>query len=197
MSEPAGFQRWLKALQAHGAGKSFAEDLARRLRVLASLKDNSVFLVSGTGALPYIPWLRDGMPMNGRLIVHLEPGHDALDTLLKSQLHDDIRVAAHSQELPLFCADIARHKLDFVLLDAGTNLAIVLPLIREMLGDHALLIVLLKQGEQIHRVAKISADFFMAPLDESQTAWMLARKGRQHRTARRSSHLRRRSSRRR
>jgi hypothetical protein len=182
---PADSQEWLADLQQAGIGHDFDDSLAAILRVVASIHQRPVCLCSGVEVLPYVNWLRDGMSMSGRLIIHLAPEHRELDEIVQRQLDSDIRVASHYQDIQRFCADISQHRVDLLLVDVGDDSSTGLDGLMPLLNENALSIVLAKKVIQEILFERYSSDYFVAPISASGQALMLARVGQQHQLGRR------------
>jgi hypothetical protein len=182
---PVDSQKWLADLQQADIGHSFDDGLAAILRVVASIHQHPVCLCSGVEVLPYVNWLRDGMSMSGRLIIHLAPEHRELDEMVQRQLDSDIRVASHYQDIQRFCADISQHRVDLLVVDAGDDSNAGLAGLMSLLNQNALSIVLAKKAIQEILFERYSSDYFVAPISTGDQALMLARVGQQHQLGRR------------
>lgn len=182
---PLDSRKWLADLQLAGIGHDFDDNLAAILRVAASVHEHSVCLCSGVEVLPYIDWLRDGMSMSGRLIIHLAPDRRELDEIVQRQLDSDIRIASHYQEIERFCADISQHRVDLLIVGVGEDNRSGLDGLMSLLSQNALLIVLARKSIQESLSERYSADYFLAPIGTSGQTLMLTRMGKQHQLERR------------
>ena len=166
---PADSLEWLADLQQADIGHDFDDGLAATLRVVASIHQDPVCLCSGVEVLPYVNWLRDGMSMSGRLIIHLAPEHRELDEIVQRQLDSDIRVASHYQDIQLFCADISQHRVDLLVVDVGDDSYAGLDALMPLLSQNALTIVLAKKAIQEILSERFSSDYFIAPIGTGRT----------------------------
>ena len=182
---PADSQEWIAGLKQADIGHDFDDSLAAILRVVASIHQHPVCLCSGVEVLPYVNWLRDGMSMSGRLIIHLAPEHRELDEMVQRQLDSDIRVASHYQDIQRFCADISQHRVDLLVVDAGDDSNAGLDGLMSLLDQNALSIVLAEKAIQEILFERYSSDYFVAPISTGGQALMLARVGQQHELGRR------------
>lgn len=143
--------------------------LARALRVISNRGDHAVGMIVGEAALPYLPWVRDGLSMSSKLIVLLEPRERDFSAALEQQMALDIRIAAHTQDPRAFAADVSDHRVDLLVGALGQ-----LPL--EMM----------KESGQAVLIGSLSIPdgYFGAPVGESSV--MITLPGRQHRLSRRN-----------
>jgi hypothetical protein len=178
---------WLEMLQAAGVNDPFDLALAETLRIAASVRDDAVCLCSGPAVLPYVHWIRDGLPMTGRVIVHLDPSHETLMDVVQTQPDSDIRVASHFQEIASFCDDISHHKLNLIVIDIDDDDTIrCVPALTGLLTSSSIMVCLLKEGAEEVLRNDFSTDFFFAPIGSQGRALMIAKKGMQHHLERRS-----------
>ncbi len=182
MTFPSGANDWLSALAEINPKLPFCEEQAALIRILASQKDYAVMVASGPGTLNYVPWLRDGMSMNNRLIIHQTPEYKQYEPSLGAQLAIDIRLAAHFQEVDAFTTDIAHHKVDMVLLDWTAEVQDVENWL-SLMSDFGLLICLASAGITPELKAACAEEFFLT--EQSGNIILIARKGIQHRAKRR------------
>ncbi len=182
---PAGQEQWLQELAEHGLAAEYQPSLAALLRNLATLGDCTLLMSSGPACLPYVPWLRDGMSMNNRLIVHQNSDQQNLQPLLLRQQQQDIRVAHHFQNAEEFIADIAHHRFQLLLLDVSTLVLESLSLWEGLLQDQGMIVLLSPRVIAGDRMALLQQHYLLAPLNETETALMLCRKGLQHTRKRR------------
>jgi len=188
---PFDSDEWLAALQSVHSDLACDPSLAATIRIAAGSKSNAVCLCSGTASLPYAVWLRDGMAMTARLIIHLDPANKEFATVVQQQLDSDIRLASHYQEISSFCDDIARHRLDLVVVDLNDRNRRHCAHLLSLLSDNGLMIVVADENVQERLHAELSNDYFFAPTGANQQAMMLSRKGMQHRVTRRSARRKR------
>lgn len=176
----------------HDAGLDFVidESLGPVLRALSGLNERAVCLCSGTGSLPYVNWIRDGLSMNGRLIIHLAPECTNLDSVVQQQLDADIRVASHYQEVSSFCADIAVHRLDLIVVDIAAGGQDTLEHWVPLLKDNAMLIAIGSKDVMQLIIDHCKTELFFADIGARGSAAMLTKKGVQHRLVRRSGRRR-------
>ena len=186
---PRGFDSWLAELRQHDIGSAFHPEAAAMLRVMAATKNAAVALATGTEAIPYVPWLQDGLPMNGRLILHKERG--PIIDLIQPQFATDIRVATHRQDFAAFLADIHEHRFDFVLFDLGDVDTAVVSTLPERLSEHGLLIALGGNDVVSAFVASLKDAFFVWRTGHPNGCALLSRKSLQHRAVRRGGRRRR------
>lgn len=189
--KPRDAQDWLDALQHFGIGDDYDESLAAVIRIAAGQNPDAVCMCSGVAALPYANWILDGMAMTGRLIIHVDPAHSELDSIVQQQLDKDIRAASHYQEISSFCTDIASHRLDLLVIEMNDRICEYSAQLLSLLNDNALMVVMAKDAvrELVHK--NHSADYFFAQLGANQQAMVLARKGAQHRVTRRAAQRKR------
>jgi len=187
--KPAQDERWLENLAAENVHARFDASLAETLRVVAGMRQDAVCLCSGPGALPYVGWLRDGLRMSSRLIIHLDPSLDRLEKLIRHQQDDDIRVAGHFQDLQSFGRDIARHRIDLLVADFDGDNRHAMGSLMSLLTDEALMVILADEDLQCDLRSDYATEYFVADAGSS-AALLLSRKGRQHRLARRGSRRR-------
>ncbi|MFK7732084.1 MAG: hypothetical protein AB8B48_10755 [Pseudomonadales bacterium] len=190
---PRDFEQWLQSIASLNPAFAFSEETGQLLRVTASLADFGVLLCSGISALSYVPWLRDGMTMNSRLVIHLPPQANDAQELLTQQTQTDIRVAGHIQNTAEFLDDISHHRMNLLLLELSDDSAESLPQWQAILADNGLL-VLLGEQSQLHDVQKSHAGqfFFASPPSSSSDPGVLlmSPKGLQHKTSRRGGRSR-------
>ena len=186
IEEPLEAQAWIADLESENIGQDFDDDLAAVLRVAAALIEQCICICSGSAALPYVTWLRDGMSMSGCLIIHLDPARQHLDSVVQKQLDSDIRVSSHYQAAREFCIDISRHRVDLLLLTVDDGDMESLEEFSALLNENALMIVLASPQTQEKLRARYSSAYFLAPVGGQGRAIMLARKGMQHQRVRRS-----------
>lgn len=182
---PTDTQNWLACLQREGVGEAYDENLGRALRVVAGMQQEAVCLCSGPAVLPYVNWLRDGLKMSSRLIIHLDPAHEALGPAVQSQLDNDIRIAGHFQDIGSFSADIARHRIDLLVAAIDDANKIEMDGLIALLNDCALFVGIADSRVQQQMQEDYSRDYFLASLGDGKNALMLTRKGRQHHLSRR------------
>lgn len=182
---PTDEQNWLSTLQREGVGSAYDEGLGRALRVVAGMQQDAVCLCTGPAVLPYVNWLRDGLKMSSRLIIHLDPAYEALTPAVQSQLDKDIRMAGHFQDLDSFSADIARHRIDLLVAAIDDANKAVIDGLVALLNDCALFVAIADSRMQEQMRADYSNEYFLASLGDKQSALMLTRKGRQHHLSRR------------
>lgn len=180
MNEPRQAEAWMSALAEHGLG-DVDTSLAASLRAFANLADQAVVLMAGPGVVGYVPWVRDGLPMTGKLIVQLHPCHRGLDTLVQSQLDLDIRVASHYQDLDGFLEDVFQHRFDLVIADEEDVGAFTRSL--AMVKDRGAAILVGGEPSRRTLMESSSAEYFAA--EHGPGASILTRKNVQHRRARR------------
>ena len=185
---PRGFESWLAELRRHDIGATFQPEVAAMLRVMAATKNAAVALATGTEAIPYVPWLQDGIPMNGRLILHHESRHTV--DLVQPHLTTDIRIATHQQDFAAFLADIHEHRFDLVVFDLGDLDPAVLFTLPERLSEHGLLVALGSNGAISDFIAGLEDSFFAWPEGQSDGCALLSRKSLQHRAGRRGGRRR-------
>lgn len=183
---PRGFDPWLAELQRHDIGVTFQPEVAAMLRVLAATRNAAVALATGTEAIPYVPWLQDGIPMNGRLILHNECSRTV--DLVQPHFTTDIRVATHQQGFAAFLADIHEHRFDFVVFDPGDVDPAVVYTLPERLSEHGLLIALGGNAAVTDFVEGLQDSFFA--WREPSGCAVLSRKSLQHRAVRRGGRRR-------
>jgi len=188
--EPANHDNWLGRLAAAGVCLEFDSVLAETLRVVAGVRQDAVCLCSGPGTLPYVGWLRDGLRMSSRLIIHLEPSLEKLGNLVQQQLDDDIRVAGHFQDLESFSRDIARHRIDLLVAELNDANRAAMGGMISLLTDEALMVIVADGKLQPELRSDYADEYFVAPVGSHTAALMLSRKGRQHRLVRRGSRRR-------
>ena len=187
--QPAGLASWLDSLAATEE-VDHEKSLGRALRVIAGARQDAVCLCSGIRALPYVEWLRDGLRMSSRLIIHLDPEYSSLSDAMQNQADLDIRVAGHFQDLAGFIRDISHHRIDLLVADIDdTNRAVMHGLI-SLLSDGALLVAIADVAEQQQLRSDYATEFFVSSLGEQGSAIMMTRKGRQHRLSRRGGRQR-------
>ena len=195
MSSPSGFDSWFESLSLETGELSFDKTLANQLRLIAGLKDYGVLMTSGLHALPYSCWLRDGMSMNSRLLIHQMPEARSLSSWVESQQVQDIRVASHFQAQDAFTNDIREHRFDLMVLafldgegdaDQREMLASWLALLRD--GGLAVLLASARLRSEFESL--YTEEYFSAEFGESETCLMLVRKGSQHRAVRRGARRR-------
>jgi hypothetical protein len=177
---------WIEMLQAAGVDDPFDMALAETLRIAASVRDDAVCLCSGPAVLPYVHWIRDGLPMTGRVIVHLDPSHETLRDVVQTQPDSDIRVASHFQEIASFCDDISHHKLNLIVIGIDDDTMRYVPELTGLLTSSSIMVCLLKEGAEEVLRNDFSTDFFFAPIGSQGRAVMMTKKGMQHRLERRS-----------
>jgi hypothetical protein len=177
---------WLEMLQAAGVDDPIDMALAETLRIAASVRDDAVCLCSGPAVLPYVHWIRDGLPMTGRVIVHLDPSHETLRDVVQTQPDSDIRVASHFQEIASFCDDISHHKLNIIVIEIDDDTVRCVPALTGLLTSSSIMVCLLKEGAEEVLRNDFSTDFFFAPIGSQGRALMMAKKGMQHHLERRS-----------
>lgn len=180
MNDPRRAEAWMSALADHGLG-DVNRSLAAFLRVFANLADQAVVLMAGPGVIGYVPWVRDGLPMTGKLIVQLHPRHRGLDPLVQSQLDLDIRVAGHYQDLDGFLEDVSHHRFDLLIAD-GEDVRTF----RRALGtvkDTGAAILVSDESSRRWLVESLASEYFAA--EPGQGVSVLTRKNMQHRLGRR------------
>lgn len=182
---PIDAQNWLSRLQACGVCEAFDEGLGRTLRVVAGMRQDAVCLCTGPQVLPYVGWIRDGLKMSSRMIIHLDPAREALGPAIQSQLDKDIRIAGHFQDLESFSADIARHRVDLLIAGVDDSNKTAMDGLIALLNDCALFVGIAEPRMQERMWRDYSDEYFLASLGDNRSALMLTRKGRQHRLARR------------
>ncbi len=179
-----------KRAAATGCNANYDSAIAAKLRVIANLKHSSVNLISGMRTLAYAPWICDGLSMDSRLIMHLNPTDSNFNSALQSQAQRDIRVAAHVQDLAEFVRDIAHHRLDLVCVDADETDDATLATLFTLVNDSGLLIVL-GASNLLQRVERIfCGEVFVAEVQSDDDAIIVTRKGKQHRLKRRKKQSR-------
>ena len=177
---------WLELLQAVGVDGPFDRALADTLRIAASVRDDAVCLCSGPSVLPYVYWIRDGLPMTGRVIVHLDPSRETLGAVVQTQPDSDIRVATHFQDMASFCDDISHHKLNLIVVEVDDDTIRCLPKLVDMLSNNSLMVCLLNEGAEEALRNDFSSEFFFASIGSHGRSIMMAKKGMQHSLERRS-----------
>lgn len=185
---PRGFEDWLTTLNHAGIGASFRVATGGLLRVIAGTIDGAVCLASGREAIPYVPWLQDGLPMNSRLIVHNQCAQ--IDELVRPHFSTDIRVATHAQELASFLSDIEEHKFDLLALDVNELGPDVVPTVLQHLAEYG---VLIGVGTEVSRSPIFQAcfeEYFVSHLGGEDQSMVASRKSMQHRAARRGGRRR-------
>ncbi|MEM8500635.1 MAG: hypothetical protein AAF542_21655 [Pseudomonadota bacterium] len=190
---PRDFEQWLKSITPLDPAFEFEAETARLLRITASLADYGVMLCSGVSALAYVPWLRDGMTMNSRLVIHLPPQSIQAQELLTQQTQADIRVAGHIQNTAEFLDDISHHRMNLLLLELSEDSLPSLPQWQAILADNGLL-VLLGNEEALSTLRDSHAEqFFFASVPtllSSTGVLLMSPKGLQHKTSRRGGRSR-------
>ena len=185
---PRGFGDWLGSLQRNEIGKSFHTRTAAWLRVIAGSKNGAVMLVTGTEAIPYADWLQDGMAMNSRLILHNQSKQ--VTELVQPHFSTDIRVAAHTQDLVTFLADIEEHKFDFVVADLNEIDSEAAAIMTERLSEHGLLIGIGLDAQLNDLVRTCGDGYFFCSIDQPGNSVILSKKSIQHRAVRRGGRRR-------
>lgn len=183
--QPGDTDNWLSSLQSMGVDEVCDKDLGHALRVIAGMQQDAVCLCSGPATLPYINWLRDGLKMSSRMIIHLDPAHESLGPAVQTQLERDIRIAGHFQDIESFSADIARHRVDLLVAAVDEANRAAMDGLIALLNDCALFVGIADAQMQERLWKDYADDYFLAPLGSGQRALMLTRKGRQHRLSRR------------
>lgn len=190
---PRDFEQWLQSITPLNPAFQFETDTAQLLRITASLADYAVLLCSGVSALAYVPWLRDGMTMNSRLVIHLPPQAKPAQELLTQQTQTDIRVAGHIQDTAEFLEDISHHRMNLLLLELNDDSLQSLAQWQAILADNGLL-VLLGNANELNTVRDSHAEqFFFASaptLLSSVGVLLMSPKGMQHKTSRRGGRSR-------
>lgn len=181
MTDPADSTGWLGQLRTYGLVSNYSSGLAALLRILTAQKDYAVVLISGSHTLSYIPWIRDGMSMNSRLIIHQQERDIPLEDLLNHQLAIDIRLASHFQDVSSFTDDISQHKLDMVLVDHSASVKDIQNWLK-LLSDGGLLICPAADSVQSKIEQNCSQDHFITRVEG--TVLLVSRKGNQHRAKR-------------
>ncbi len=185
---PRDFEQWLQLVATLNPAFSFDAETGQLLRVTSSLADYGVLLCSGVSALPYVPWLRDGMTMNSRLVIHLPPQANQAQELLTQQTQTDIRVAGHIQNTAEFLDDISHHRMNLLLLELSDDSLQCLAQWQAILADNGLL-VLLGDEQQLQSVRESHAEqYFFAGANSASPPpgiLLMAPKGLQHKASRR------------
>ncbi len=191
---PRNFEQWLQSIELLNPCYAFSPDIAQLLRITAGLTDYAVLLCSGTSTLAYVPWLRDGMSMNSRLLIHLAAESGPAEGLLTQQTQADIRVAGHRQQTEEFLGDISHHRMNLLLLELTDDCMQCMPEWQTILADNGLL-VLLGQAERLQKMRAAYADQFffaaIAPTAGNAGMVLMTRKGLQHTASRRGGRSRR------
>ena len=180
---PESFEKFASSLQDLGVKefKNFDENLAQMLRIQAGTKDYGAIMTSGVSALPYVPWLIDGMAMSNKLIVHLNETENALNEITQKLMETDIRITSHCQDQKEFTTDISEHRMDLLLLSDEA-----LPAIdnwMKLLSDTGLLVFVSTAETRRELMQKYSNDYFCY----DKEYLFISRKGAQHNKVRRRS----------
>ena len=178
---PKSFDQFFSMLQTSDSNEfiDFDERLAQILRMQASTKDYGAIMSSGKSALPYVPWLVDGMIMSNKLIVHLEQEEEPLNSIINELIESDIRITSHYQNQRSFTSDISEHRLDILLLteDALSEIDNWL----KILSDAGLLVLIASKDSREKLINQCREDYFIM----NDSYLFLSRKGSQHRKKRR------------
>lgn len=190
---PRDFEQWLHAVTSLNPDSAFNAETGQLLRITASLSDYAVLLCSGISALAYVPWLRDGMTMNSRLVIHLPPQANRAQELLTQQTQTDIRVAGHIQNTAEFLDDISHHRMNLLLLELSSDSLQSLPQWQTILADNGLLVLLGDETSLKSVRESYSEQFFFANAESSSSGTsvlLMSPKGLQHKTSRRGGRSR-------
>ena len=155
------------------------------LRVLSATQQDCVCLCTGVATLPYVEYLRDGLKMSSRMIIHLDPAAKAFESAVQYQLEADIRLASHVQPLADFASDIARHRIDLLIADVTPDNKSETDALIALLGDCALLVALAGDTVRNQLEQEYADEYFVAYAGAEDEALIMTRKGRQHRLSRR------------
>jgi len=177
---PKSFDQFsdLLQVQVNNDFYTFDENLAQILRMQASTKDYGAIMTSGKSALPYVPWLVDGMLMSNKLIVHLEHDDEKLSPIIHELIDSDIRLSSHYQDQKTFTTDISEHRLDILLLTEHA-----LPEIDnwlKILSDAGLLVLIASEEHRESLINTLSDGYFII----NNRQLFISRKGLQHRKKR-------------
>ncbi len=183
---PADYDAWLAALNDAQVTCVHDEALAEILRAAAIANESSVCLCSGQAVLPFVNWIRDGMGMDSRLVIHLPSAKRDFDELVQIMLDGDIRIASHFQDTEDFCNDISHHRLDLLVIECGIGEVDLIEKVFSLANDRAMIFVLADKNTQGALREKLSDDYFFAQAGAMQLAQLLTRKGVQHRLKRKS-----------
>lgn len=182
---PKSFDDFVTALQKRKPKRfnAFDENLAQILRMQASTKDYGAIMTSGQSALPYVPWLVDGMIMSNKIIIHLASEDEGLHPSIDAFVESDIRISSHYQDQATFTTDISEHRLDILLLTEEA-----LPEIDNwlsILSDAGLLVLIASEENRLTFIKQYGDDYFFI----NDKHLFISRKGLQHtKTRRRSRH---------
>lgn len=186
-STPDSFLQFMNALQTHDISE-FDENLGHQLRIHASSRFFGTIMTSGGSALPYMPWLVDGMNMSNKLIVQLDSDEEALHQTVKTLIDSDIRLTSHCQDQEVFTKDINEHRIDILLLteDALSNFENWI----NLLSETGMLVLVASSEIRKSKMQKYSSDYFC--MDNGHL--FIAQKGKQHKKIRKRSRRRNPSS---
>lgn len=180
---PTSFDQFMATLQQYEMS-DFKQDLAQQLLLQASTIDYGVIVTSGKSALPYVPWIVDGMIMSNKLIIHLNDDEEAIKPLIQTLIEHDIRITSHCQNQQVFTTDISEHRVNLLLLTEDA-----LPEIDhwiKILSDAGLLVLIANEDTRTALMNKYSDDYFFI----NSSHLFMSRKGTQHQKKRRRSRQR-------
>lgn len=174
---PESFDKFMNALQEYDISE-FDEALAHQLRIHASSRFFGTIMTCGPSALPYMPWLVDGMNMSNKLIVQLDNSEEALYQTVKELIDSDIRLTCHCQDQQAFTADITEHRIDILLLteDALPNFENWI----NLLSETGMIILVANAKIRESKMQKYLDDYFC--MDNGHL--FIAQKGNQHKKTR-------------
>ncbi len=182
-SAPESFAQFMHSLQEYGISE-FDEKLGHQLRLHASSRFMGTIMTCGKAALPYMPWLVDGMNMSNKLIVQLDKKEQTLQQMVKVSIDSDIRLTSHCQDQAEFAEDISEHKIDILLLTEDA-----LPIFEKwinLLSETGLIVLIANDDMRKNIMQKYQVDYFC--LDHGHL--FIAQKGSQHKKIRRRNRRR-------
>jgi len=180
---PESFDQLMASLEEYGINE-FDEALAHQLRLHASSRFFGTLMTCGKSALPYMPWLVDGMNMSNKLIVQFDERKESLHEMVKETLDSDIRLSCHCQDQTTFTADINEHRIDILLLTEEA-----LPIFDDwinLLSEAGMLVLIASANIREDKKQQYQDEYFC--MDNGNL--FIAQKGKQHKKVRRRSRRR-------
>ena len=160
------------------------ERLADEFRVVSRLFFQPVCLCSGAATLPYVTAIREGLSMNGRIIIHQQNPTPDVQELVQQQVDLDIRIAGHCQELASFCRDIDSHRVHLLAVDVGEATLDGVAQLLQLLDDRGLAVVVGIEAQYEALRERFAGDYFFAQAGADTGAVLLSRKGSQQKLRR-------------
>jgi len=180
---PDTFDQFMASLQEYGI-TDFDESLGHQLRLHASSRFFGTIMTCGKLALPYMPWLVDGMNMSNKLVVQLDKSEESLHQKVKESIDSDIRLTCHCQDQTAFTKDITEHRIDILLLTEDA-----LPIFDDwinLLSETGLIILIASDDIRRTKMQSYQDKYFC--MDNGHL--FIAQKGKQHKKIRRRSRRR-------